>query len=470
MSGTTSKVITIFGATGDLSYRKLMPALYMLTESGKLNENDSIIAIGRRDFTNESFVENTKKWIKTSIRSEYDEVNFEKFAKKISYLKMDFTDLSEYSKLSDIFCNRSASENLFYYAVAPRFFGVISEGIVSLPCIGTPKIVIEKPFGETISEAKSISDKLINSFGKENVLHIDHYLGKEMVQSILAIRFKNSIFKACWNKDFIDHVKIYACEELGVETRAGYYDKAGAMKDMMQNHLMQILSLVAMDQPKNSADIKKRQAEAMRRLRAVDKALIKNQLYLGQYDGYLDAEGVDKNSQTETLACMKLYVDSERFDGVPFYLLTGKKMARREMNIVIVFKTADDSVSPDTLTFKVQPTEGVYLQFNIKEPGEKSDIIQASMDFCQSCNIVFRMNTPEAYERLLYAAISSDNTWFSSWEQIELCWSYIEKIKQIYFEEGYVVEKYPQGMCFEADKDGTACPTSGIFREFMELG
>ncbi len=467
MIGTTSKIITIFGATGDLSYRKLMPALYMLSESKKLNKGDRVIAIGRRDFTNESFIENTKSWIKTSIRSEYDDVVFNEFAKRITYLKMDFTEISEYKKLADIFCNGDSSEKLFYYAVAPRFFNTISDGIISLPCIGSPKIIIEKPFGETISEAKSISDKLIKCFGKDNILHIDHYLGKEMVQSILAIRFKNSIFKACWNKDYIDHIKIYACEELGVETRAGYYDKAGALKDMVQNHLMQILSLVAMDEPKNSADIKQKQADAMKRLRTVNKA--ENMLFLGQYDGYLKEDGVDKESKTETLACMKLYVDSERFDGVPFYLLTGKKMSKKEMNIVVVFKTADEGVSPDTLTFKVQPTEGVYLEFNIKEPGESNKVIRASMDFCQSCNIVFRMNTPEAYERLLYAAISSDNTWFSSWEQIELCWSFVERLKKLYNDEGLSVEKYPQGMCFEADNEGTACPIGGIFKEFMEI-
>ncbi len=466
MTGTTFKTITIFGATGDLSYRKLMPALYMLTQNEKLNENDRIIAIGRRDFTNTSFVEHIKSWIKKSIRTEFNDDMFHKFSQKITYLKMDFTLISEYDKLSDIFCNYD-SENIFYYAVAPRFFDIISDGIISLPCIGSPKIIIEKPFGETITEAKKIHDKLINKFGKDNILHIDHYLGKEMVQSIVAIRFKNSIFKACWNKDYIDHIKIYACEELGVETRAGYYDKAGALKDMVQNHLMQILSLVAMDEAKPNETIKQKQVEVMQNLQIPKTA--KNSLYLGQYEGYLDEDGVSKTSNTETLACMKLFVDTNRFKGVPFYILTGKKMAKREMNVVIVFKAVSEGVAPDTLTFKVQPTEGVYLEFNIKEPGDSSDIIKANMDFCQSCNIVYRMNTPEAYERLLLAAINSDNTWFSPWEQIELCWSYIENLKQLYFKEGLLVEKYKTGLYLKKEKTETPFNIKGVLEEFINM-
>ncbi len=469
MTGKTHKTITIFGATGDLSYRKLMPALYMLLQGGKLSPEDKIIAIGRRDYSNDTFAEITKKWIKTSIRTQFDEEVFSQFCLNLSYLKMDFTNPSEYHELANFFCATTPNDNLIYYAVAPQFFDVISEGIISLPCIGQPKIIIEKPFGETLYEAKKLSDKLSDRFGAENIYHIDHYLGKEMVQSILAIRFKNSIFKACWNKNYIDHVKIYACEELGVETRAGYYDKAGALKDMVQNHLMQILSLVAMDEPRDASDIKHRQAEAMRRLRPVDNFGIKKALLLGQYDGYRNSDGVDVNSQTETFACLKLFVDSERFEGVPFYLLTGKKMAKREMNIVVVFKNADDSVAPDCLTFKVQPTEGVYLEFNIKEPGESQEITRANMDFCQSCNIVFHMNTPEAYERLLYAAICSDGTWFSTWEQIEICWSYIENLKKLYFESNIPLANYPQGMCFETNSDGTPCKLEDIFQEFLNL-
>ncbi len=469
MSGKTDNenVIVIFGATGDLCYRKLMPALYMLVQGGKLNSCDKIIAIGRKDLTSQSYVQNIRNWVEKSIRVKFDEQIFTILCEIIIYLKMDLTNLSHYEKLNAKLSDDNAKEALFYYAVAPSFFDVISEGIMSMPCKCKRKIVIEKPFGETLAQAKMLSEKLIDTFGRENIYHIDHYLGKEMVQSIQAIRFKNSIFKACWNKNFIDHVKIYACEELGVETRGAYYDATGAMKDMVQNHLMQILSLVAMDEPSDFNDIKQRQVEVMRRLRPIEKLDIKKTLLLGQYEGYKNVDGVDESSLTDTLACLKLFVDTDRFKDVPFYILTGKKMAKREMNIVVVFKAASEDVKPDTLTFKVQPTEGVYLEFNIKEPGESNEIIHANMDFCQSCNIVYRMNTPEAYERLIYAALINDSTWFSTWEQIELCWNYTEQLKSEYHRQANKLYIYNQGLCFENDAENKECKCKGLLHEFM---
>ncbi len=444
MNGQMNRTLTIFGGTGDLSYRKLMPAFYNLYSYGKLSDKDQILAIGRRDYSQEEYIEIIQRWVSSFSRIEYNEELFQRFAQRILYFKMDFTNLNEYSNLTNYFCGCSMREHLFYYAVAPRFFPIISDGIFSIGCRGNSKLIIEKPFGETLEEANILSQKLESCFGKENIYRIDHYLGKEMVQSIQTIRFANPIFQNCWDAQSIERVEIYANEEVGVETRAGYYDKAGALKDMVQNHLMQILSLVAMEPPISPAKIKEKQADVFRNLRAIEQLNLKQTLILGQYRGYLEEPGVSLDSKTETYASCKLYIDTPRWKDVPFFISTGKKLKTREMKVIITFRKTQPDLNANVLTFKIQPTEGVNLQFNIKEPGDSNAVIPADMDFCQSCNIVYRMNTPEAYERLIGAALESDATWFSSWDQIYLSWNYIESLKQLYHSSNLPLFIYEQ--------------------------
>ncbi len=445
MDNIISQNITIFGGTGDLCYRKLMPALYNLYSIGRLTDDTRILAIGRRDYSDENYIEIVKSWVKKYSRVDFNEQLFEDFTKKISYFKMDFTVISEYEKLSKYFCSIAIQNNLFYYAVAPEFFEIITEGLITLKGAGNYKLVIEKPFGETPEHAKKLNDRLEEYFGARSIYRIDHYLGKEMIQNILTIRFKNLLFENSWNRSNIDNIRIIASEEVGVETRAKYYDNAGALKDMVQNHLMQLLSFVAMEPPINDDDLKQKQSEVFCCLRSPENMNIEDSLLLARYDGYLSEPDVSPESTTETFAACKVFVDNDRWQGVPFYIITGKKLNTREMNVIVTFKKLDGQEKPNVLIFKIQPYEGVSLTFNIKTPGESHGITVEEMDFCQNCNLSYRMNTPEAYERLLHSAIIADRRWFSGWDQIYLSWQYIEKIKKLYHDKKLPIYSYTPG-------------------------
>lgn len=444
MSGTINRNFTIFGGTGDLTYRKLLPALYNLYVEKTLKDNDHILIIGRRKYSKEDYLNIIREWISKYARVNFDVSTFLGFTKLIEYYHMDFTQLSDYSQLSKHLIEEKICQNIFYFAVSPEFFSVISEGIASLNIPDHPKLIIEKPFGETLEEASKLNNNLMQYFGKDNIYRIDHYLGKEMVQSVQTIRFSNLLFKECWNNRCIDKVEIIAHEEVGVETRASYYDNTGALKDMVQNHLMQILSLIAMEEPSEQYPIKIRQQQVFESLRPIDKLDIEQSLILAQYQGYLQEKGVNPNSQTETYAICKLFVDNDRWHDVPFYIKTGKRMHTREMNVIVTFKTIKDE-APDILIFKIQPSEGVRIEFNIKQPGYSNDQTRAEMDFCQDCILEYRANTPEAYERLISSVMNGDNSLFSTWEHISLSWNYINLLKQAYDKANIKVKYYAQG-------------------------
>ncbi len=438
MNGQDANLFAIFGGTGDLSYRKLMPALYNLHATGRIDQV-SILAIGRRDYSCGEYIEIVKSWVKNHSRIEYKQEIFDIFANKITYHKMDFTNADEYEGLSQKFCAYSAPQCVFYYAVAPKFFDVISDGILSMRCTDNAKIVIEKPFGETIERASILSEKLEHCFGKENIYRIDHYLGKDMVRNLLTTRFTNPIIESSWDAQHISHVHILSSEQVGVETRAGYYDGTGALVDMFQNHLLQILTLVAMERPRGT-NVTESQTAVLKSLRPAT-LLPHGSIVLAQYDGYKSEPGVSSDSTTETYAYCKLFVDNKRWKDVPFYVVTGKKLATREMNVVITFKPTP-GCPPNTLVFKIQPTEGVCLKFNVNSPNESGDMVEAEMDFCGSCNAPYRLNTPEAYERLIDAVLCSDATWFSSWEHIRLSWEYTDALKRKFSDDGLSVQTY----------------------------
>lgn len=423
----------IFGGTGDLTYRKLMPALYNLYCSNN-DKEINIIAIGRREYDQSNYLEIIKKWIKKYSRIKYNDNNFIEFSKTIKYQKLDFTNIDEYQILSDYTSVNQISENIFYFAVAPRFFDIISKGISKIKSDKLTKLIIEKPFGETLEEAKKLNSNLENWFGKENIFHIDHYLGKEMIQNLLTVRFANPIFAGIWNNEYIECINIIASEEEGVGTRAGYYDQSGALKDMVQNHLMQIMSIVAMEEFDHENEIKSKQIEVLKKIKKIDEENVENHVVLGQYEGYKKEENIDENSSTETLAFCKMYIDNKRWENVPFYILTGKAMQNRELNVIITFKQINEE-KPNVLTFKIQPLEGVSLSFNVKDSSKKKENLNIDMDFYQETIPSYQINTPEAYERLIISSIDNDHSWFANWDQIETSWNYIDLLKENYIKK-----------------------------------
>ena len=413
---------TIFGSTGDLTYRKLLPALFNMSVLDELGDQFKIVAIGRKPYSREQYIETFRQGIKDFARLTYSENAFEKFIRHVDYYQMDLSNENDYLGLNDYYEKHGCRNHVFYFAVAPKFFLPISVGLKHIAYAYESKVIIEKPFGETIEKGKELNQKLEKHFHDYNIFHIDHYLGKEMVQNIQTIRFKNALFKHAWNHEMIENVQISAFEKGGIGNRGAYYDENGALKDMVQNHLFQVLSILAAEE---SEDQHKAQLEVLKHL----KPLKENDLVLGQYEDYLQEKDVCENSKTETYAALTCMIDNERWQGVPFYIRTGKNLSKREITVVIQFK-AMDGVKGNVLLIRIQPTEGVYFQFNIKKPGSKDEIETVQMDFCQSCLEINRINTPEAYERLLKAAMNDDRDYFSTWDEIETSSRFIENIQR----------------------------------------
>lgn len=426
-------VLTIFGGTGDLTFRKLLPALYSMEQLGNLHEQSRILIVGRRDYTDEAYSIAAKKWVEQFARMPFDEGKYKIFSDKIHYLKMDFTDLDAYEILEQYFNPNIIQEQIYYFAVAPRFFGVIADGIRQITGAKNGKIILEKPFGENLDDAKALNNRLENVFSPEHIYRIDHYLGKEMVRGIAAIRFTNPIFNYVWDARQIEYIEISAAEKEGVKNRGGYYDSAGALQDMVQNHLFQILSILAMERPAQfyGTDMHSEQLKVLHALRHPGEAEIGDALVLGQYEGYREESSVPQESKTETYASLQVFVDNDRWRNMPFYIRTGKNLKKREMKVKIAFRRMAPELPMNLLIIHIQPSEGVYLRFNMKKPGETDEITEAHMDFCQSCIPENQENTPEAYERLLYACMQGERYWFSQWDQIEAGWKYVENLKKL---------------------------------------
>ncbi len=440
------QLITIFGGTGDLTFRKLLPALYNMDWSGHLPDLSRILIIGRRDYTSDIYREMARSWVEEFSRLPYTTEHFDQFAERIHYMKMDFTNINAYPALADYYMENHEKELIFYFAVAPHFFAPIAEGLSMIPAAREGKLVLEKPFGVDLAEAKQLNARLEQLFGDERIYRIDHYLGKEMVRNISSIRFTNPIFNYIWDARQIEYVEISAMEEVGVESRGGYYDNAGALSDMVQNHLFQILSILSMERPAvlYGDELRQEQLRVLRYLVPPADQNVYENLVLGQYEGYRQEPKVDPESKTETFAALRVFIDNDRWRGMPFYIKTGKKTGKREMKVVVAFRRLAPDLPRNTLVIHIQPSEGVDLKFNMKKPGETEDIIQARMEFSQDSSKA-QSNTPEAYERLLTACIEGEQYWFSQWEQIEAGWKYVEDLKRLAAEQGVKLHEYPQG-------------------------
>lgn len=468
-----SCVIVIFGATGDLTKRKLIPAIYALAYENLLPEQFKILALGRREYTTAAFQKQMEEAVGKYSRQPLQENIWGKIKQQITYMQFDFTEEeSGYAHLRGVLASSSAeglTNHLFFLAVAPDLFAPISVALHHNHLLdekdGWRRIMIEKPFGENLAKATSLNEILTKVLPEDRIYRIDHYLGKEMFQNILTLRFSNSLFEPLWNRHYIDHIQISITETMGVGARGGYYDRSGALKDMVQNHLLQLVSLIAMEPPvKMDANcIRDEKLRVLRALRPVRKDTALNEVVLGQYTantisgealpGYTEEERIAPDSQTPTFAAIKLWVDNYRWSGVPFYIRTGKRLNKKYGEIAIQFKKLPgfklypdfQSASPNILVFRIQPSEGFYFQLNAKKPGNNYEMIQANMDYCQATP--YESNSPEAYERLILEAIRGNNALFTRWDELQASWQYIEGLEEVIHNVHVPLHPYPAGSC-----------------------
>lgn len=443
-------VMVIFGGTGDLTHKKLMPALYHLAKDGLLPTHFHIVAVGRRDKTDASYADEVYQSIKNSIGQKPNEKPWQLLTDHLHYHRQSFEARRGYELLKELLAKLAGECSVLYYlAVSPNYFETIIENLGDLGMAKHKevwrRIVIEKPFGRDLATAEYLNQKIIKVFPEENIYRIDHYLGKAMLQNLIVIRFANAVFEPVWNRDYIDNIQISACETLGVGTRGGYYEKFGALRDMVQNHLLQLLMLSAMEPPQSFSETHIRESKLeVLQLLADENAYAET--VRGQYGegvihgervpGYRQEERVDDNSNTETFIAMKLLIDNARWQGVPFYIRTGKRMPAKSAEVVIQFKKLpimqqfqnSEEYEPNRLVIKIQPKEGVTFAFNAKTPGTVSNIVPVSMDFCQNCEI--GINSPEAYERLLYDVMRADATLFPNWQEIKYSWMFADRVTQ----------------------------------------
>ncbi|TKD72017.1 glucose-6-phosphate dehydrogenase [Pseudalkalibacillus hwajinpoensis] len=448
-----ASVIVIFGATGDLAKRKLFPSLYNLYCKGVLAEDFAVVGVARRQLSNEEFRSNVHDAVVHTACMDKDDKHKE-FSSHFFYQPFDVTKKESYQDLKGL--TESLDEQfdipgnrIFYMAMAPEFFGTIalnldSEGL--LEGNGFNRLVIEKPFGHDFPSAQKLNDEIRQVFSEEEIYRIDHYLGKEMVQNIEAIRFANSLFEPLWNNRYISNIQITSSETVGVETRGGYYEKSGALRDMVQNHMLQMVSLLAMEPPGSltTEEIRGEKVKVLRALRAVSTAEVNDYFVRGQYKqgegngetlpGYREEDNVDEASNTETFVAAKLMIDNFRWAGVPFYIRTGKRMTNKTTNILIEFKdmpmnlykNESGKLGPNILEVHIQPEEGITLHLNVKDTGDmrKTTPIELNFNNKQKNN----MNSPEAYERLLHDVMKGDATNFARWDEVALSWQFIDPI------------------------------------------
>jgi len=451
-----STIFVIFGGTGDLNARKLAPALYNLFLDGWMPQQFSIIGTGRTKLTDEQFRAKLMDDVNQFSRSgKVTKAKWDVFSKSVFYQASDINDFETYKEFGKKIEAHNAEwktkANVIYYlAVSPNFFPIIAENISKAKLAEDPektRIVIEKPFGHDLDSAKELNQQLASIFNEKQIYRIDHYLGKETVQNIMAFRFANSIMEPLWNRNYIEHVQISVTEQLGVEERGDYYDGAGAMRDMMQNHLLQLLCLVAMESPVNfSADeVRNRKVDVLRAMRRFSPEDVRNSAVRGQYasgwmqgkqvPGYREEPKVNPESNTETFAAVKFFIDNWRWQGVPFYLRTGKRLHQSASTITIQFKDVPHLVFPaeateswqqNRLIISIQPEMSIRLQVQAKRPG--IDMVLNAVDMVFDYKGTYTQQAPEAYETLLLDTMLGDQTLFMRGDQVEEGWALIMPI------------------------------------------
>ncbi len=461
----TAVDLIIFGATGDLSARKLFPALYQLDAAGLLQADLRIAAIGRQQQSVEDFKNELRQKMAGYMREPIDESVWQRFVPRLDYLASDFAEPDAFLTLRDWLDDSRVS--LFYLATPPSLFSTICEQLHGDGCLSGPcRIVLEKPIGESLVTSSKVNETLARFFAERDIYRIDHYLGKETVQNLLVLRFANRFINSQWDQSCIDHVQITVAEQVGIEGRWAYYDGVGQLRDMVQNHLMQLLCLVAMEPPNSleAESIRDEKVKIVKALRPIDVATVKEHVVRGQYSqgvinsqpvpGYLEEEGCElSSSDTETFIAIKAFVDNWRWSGVPFYLRTGKRMPDKVTEIIIQYKALPhhifgegQSAEPNRLTIRLQPNEGIEMSMVSKRQSLKDKLSLQT----HTLNFDFREDgdidrIPDAYERLFLDAINGDPSLFVGREEIEESWRWCDQIIAACEQAGMEVNTYQAG-------------------------
>ena len=436
--------IVIFGASGDLTRRKLIPGLFSLYEKQRLPASFQIVGVSRTEFSHDEFRARMQSGAQEFTDKIYSEELWQAFAERIFYLPGSVTEPSDYAKLDSFLKDRegSAANRLYYLSTAPNIF---LEAVTQLHAHdmvrsgnGWRRVIVEKPFGTDLASARHLNDELHKLLDEHQIYRIDHYLAKETVQNLLVFRFANAIFEPLWNRNFIDHVQITAIETVDVGRRAGYYDSAGVLRDMFQNHLMQLLALVAMEPPTSfDADaVRNEKVKVLNSIRPIGPEELAEQTVRAQYDGYLDAEGVAEGSTTPTYTAIKLFIDNWRWNGVPFYVRSGKAVAAKTTEFIIQFKSPphvmfpvrkDHEVRANYMAICIQPHEGIHLRIEAKVPDTQAEMRSVDMEFHYDDSFE-DIVIPEAYELLLMEALQGDPTLFTRADGIEAAWTFVDAI------------------------------------------
>lgn len=472
MNKPEDQILVIFGASGDLTKRKLIPALYSLEIQNLLPEKFAIVGTGRTNLNNDQFSDSMNDGIKL-FSSEQDKSKIDNFLKKLSYTRTNPKDASSYksliSKISEIRNKQKIDGNtVFYLSTPPSLYDVIPQNLaqhhLNKEKDGWKRLIIEKPFGYDLKSAIELNSKLMNDWKEDQIFRIDHYLGKESVQNLLVTRFSNGIFEPLWNRNYIHHVEITSAESIGVEKRGGYYENSGALRDMIQNHLLQLVGLIAMEPPSSndSNSIRNETVKVFQSLRPISELKVTNSTIRGQYlastvrgekvKGYREEEGVDPNSKTETYAALKFYIDNWRWGGVPFYIRTGKRLPTRVTEAVIHFKPTPHHLfsrkefveSCNQLVIRIQPDEGILLKFGMKTPGAGFEVENVNMDFHYAD--LSNQRIPAAYERLLYDSMIGDSTLYARGDAVMAAWKFLSPVLSAWKNDSTIpIYGYPSG-------------------------
>ncbi len=462
----SSKIdLVVFGARGDLARRKLFPALYQLDRAGLLDGDIRIAAVAREDMDTPAFLQATEKLLKSNLGKSWDQQVWTRFSHRLQYLRIDFSRKQQFEALKQ--WSLSGRTLIFYMATPPSMFGPICKHLDSAGCVDKQaRIVLEKPIGHDLESSQEVNDTVGKYFPERNIYRIDHYLGKETVQNLLALRFANRMINSQWDNSCIDHVEITAAETVGIEGRWSYYDKVGQLRDMVQNHLLQLLCMVAMEPP-NRLEADEIRAEKVKLLRAmspIDHRNVSDRAVRGQYSagwisgepvvGYMEEEGSEADSSnTETFVALKVFIDNWRWAGVPFYLRTGKRMKEKVTQVVITYKdnphgifTDDDQEANNRLVIRLQPNEGIQLEMVSKKQSMEERLSLEK----RTLNLDFHDATgdsriPDAYERLFLEVINGDQWLFVSREEIEASWQWCDNLLKAWADNKVATKPYSAG-------------------------